>query len=141
VTTPQDIVRAGADELAWRELIHDDLRSLRTRVAIVTVLAVAALGVAVWALLGDDSGGARRDGASAARVAALARRVDAVQAAVERTPSSAIARLRAEQQALAKQLAAVTDTLQRVQQTTAELEPRVDALERRAATPTPTPTP
>jgi len=84
----REIARAEAEELAWRELVRDELRSLRTAIALLGVLAAVALGIAVWALLSAESGGERR-AVSAARVAALERRLDALQTDVERTPSSA----------------------------------------------------
>ena len=145
VPAPSDVTRVGVDELAWRELLHDELRALRRRTALLAAVAVVALGIAALALLSGDSGGERRGGASAARVAALERRLDDIRATVERTSASgAIASLRARLRALEQQLAAATDELQRVGQSSAELrllEERVDVLERRVPTPTPTSTP
>ena len=47
-----------ADELLFREEVRDRLRSLTTAVAFLAVLAVAALGIAIWALLSSqDAGG------------------------------------------------------------------------------------
>jgi hypothetical protein len=141
VTTQRDLAHAGPDELAWRELLHDELRALRRRTALLAAAVVVALGIALWALLGDDSGGDRRGGASAARVAQLERRLDDIREAADRTPlSGAVASLRARQRVLEQQLEAIADELQRVGQAAAELkllERRVDELERQAPTPTP----
>ena len=135
----REIARAEAEELAWRELVLDQLRSLRTGMMVLGALALVALGIALWALLGDDSGSGQRGGVSAARVAALERQVEEIRSDIERTPSSAaIASLQARQQALEKQIATLADT---VQQRDLELQQRLDDLERSAAAPTPSATP
>jgi uncharacterized protein involved in exopolysaccharide biosynthesis len=144
LSAPRDLASAGPDELAWRELLHDELRSLRRRTALLAGVAVVALGIAVVALLSDDSVAERRGGASAARAAALERRLDDIRAAVERAPSSGeVVSLRGRQRALEQQLAALADALERAGEAAAELrllERRVEALERRGPAPTPTPT-
>jgi hypothetical protein len=129
------------DEPAWRDLVRDELRSLRTGLLVFGVLGIVALGIAVWALVDDDSGGER---VSATRVVELERRLDDLRSEVAQ-PSGAIASLRARQAALEKQIAALSDGLQqRAARTNAELrliEQRLDALEPRAPTPTPTSAP
>jgi TolA-binding protein len=131
------------DEPAWRDLVRDELRSLRTSVLLLGVLGVVALGIAVWALVDDDSGGGPSD-VSPTRVVALERRVDDLRSDVAQ-PSDAVASLRARQEALEQQIAALSDRLrQRAERTNAELrliEDRLDELERGAPTPTPTPAP
>lgn len=72
--------------------------------AIVAVVALAALGVAVWALLQDNGGGTPRQGVSVARVRALENRVQRLE---QRVPSRQdIASLRDDEQAIAKRVAA-----------------------------------
>jgi hypothetical protein len=52
-----------ADDYAWREEMLDRLSSLRTAVVLLGVLAVAALGVALYALLTqEEEGDVRRQG-------------------------------------------------------------------------------
>jgi uncharacterized protein HemX len=130
----------SADELAWRELIHDQLRSLRTGMVLLGVLAVAALGIALWGLLTAQSERNDRQAVSVARARSIERRIDRLEARVERLPSAAeVARIEGRLQEL--QAAA-----SRAQQASAALEVRVRELGQRvdelpAATPMPTPTP
>ena len=71
------------------------LRSLRTAVALVGVVAVAALALALWALLSEQANDDDRRGASAARVAALSDRVDVLESDVRDAASGdALAALR-----------------------------------------------
>jgi L-alanine-DL-glutamate epimerase-like enolase superfamily enzyme len=131
----REIARAEAEELAWRDLVRDQLRSLRTGMMVLAPLALVALGIALWALLGDDSGSARRSGVSAARVVALERQVEKIRSDIESRPSSAaIASVQARQQALEKEIATLADT---VQQRDLQLQQRLDDLERQGAAPTP----
>jgi septal ring factor EnvC (AmiA/AmiB activator) len=141
--TERELARAEGDELAWRQLVLDRLGSLRTGLVVLGVLAVAALGIALWALLDVRSSG----DVSAARVRSLERRVDRLQTEVRSTPSSAaLTSLQASQQALDNQVSSLAARLQRVEQTNVELkatlssvQQRVSALERQTPTPTPTP--
>jgi hypothetical protein len=133
------------DAGAWHALLLDRLQSLRTAVAIVAAVALAALGVAVWALLHDNGGGTRRQGVSVARVRALENRVQRLE---QRVPSQQdIASLRDDELAIAKRVAAAeaaataaqrrADTLdQRLhedRQQLRDLQQRVDAVERAQA--------
>jgi polyhydroxyalkanoate synthesis regulator phasin len=141
------LARADADELAWRELVHDQLRSLRTGLLLLAVLAVAAFGIGLWALLTAESVDRSRAGVQAARVRELERRVDAIQSAVARAPTAAdLAALSAQQRTLGQSVAQVERTstqnaaqLDALRARVQRLEQRVDALAR--ATPTPAPTP
>src|ERR671917_335898 len=106
MTAPRDVARLGADQLAWRELLHDELRSLRRWTAMLAAVAMVALGIAVVALLTGDSGGERRGSASAERVAALERKLDDIHETFERTPlSGAVASVQARQRAIERELA------------------------------------
>ena len=58
---PADPVAYGdAEELLFREDVRDRLRSLTTAVVMLAVLAVAALGIAIWALLDARTAATRR---------------------------------------------------------------------------------
>ena len=76
-------VAAPVEDPYRTELLLDQLRSLRTALTIVGVIAVAALAVAGYALLSEDE--ESDDGAAASRqqVADLADRVDALEADVK----------------------------------------------------------
>ena len=65
------------------ELMLDRLRSLRTALAIVGVIAVAALAVALYTVLTKEEESDTGAGASSQRVAELTGRVDALEADVK----------------------------------------------------------
>ena len=115
--------------------MRDELRSLRLGLALVGVLAAAAIGVALWALLDAQADEQRRAGASAAQVRALERRVDALRADVARAPSSSeVAELRAGQQSLAEMVKTLANRVDDVEETAVTLgrvEASANALERR----------
>jgi len=136
-----------ADELLFRDEVRDRLRSLTTAVALLAVLAVAALGVAIWAVLSsqDDDG---TSGASVSRVRALEDQVDQLAAGVDSAAQrDDLQRLNRRQQELAgkvnaldEQVARATTRLEplpqdveRLQQDVEALERRIDALEQDAA--------
>ncbi len=108
---------AGAPVYAEDEdprLLADRIRSLQTALALLGVLAVAALGVALWALLtGDDDDQQRVDrrGASTERVAELEARVDELRDAVRDAPSAdAVQQLQDDQEQLQAQVDEVAET-------------------------------
>ena len=68
-------VAAPVEDPYRTELLLDQLRSLRTALAIVGVIAVAALAVAVYAVLTKDEVSDAGAGASSQQVADLADRV------------------------------------------------------------------
>lgn len=137
--------RADADELAWRELVHDQLRSLRTGLILLGVLAVAALGLGLWALLTAQSVDQSRVAVQAARVHELERRVDAIQTTVARAPTAAdVAALREQQRTLGQSVSQAEKTSAQTAAQVGALRARVQRLEQRVdvlarATPTPTP--
>jgi hypothetical protein len=139
-TAEQSVAHPSADELAWRELIHDQLRSLRNGMVLLGVLAVAALGVALWGLLTAQAARDDLGAVSVARARSLERRLDRLDVEVERLPSATeVARLQG-------RLQEVEAAATRAQQASAALALRVGQLEKQvdqlaAATPTPTPTP
>lgn len=64
--------------------LEDALDSLRTGMMIVGVIAVAALGVAIYSLVsGDDGGGSGSGAASDSRVSELGERVDRLSGQVQ----------------------------------------------------------
>jgi uncharacterized protein HemX len=139
-TAEPDYTHVGADDAAWRELIHDRLRSLRNGMVALGVLVVVALGVALWGLLTAQTARDERATASVSRARSLERRIDRLEAEVARAPSAAdVARLEG-------RLQAVEATAGQAQQDTAALDDRLQRLEQRVddiatSTATPTPTP
>jgi peptidoglycan hydrolase CwlO-like protein len=147
----REVATVGEDPL-WREELLDRLASLRTAVALLGVLAVAALGVALWALLTtQDSGNGQ--GASSSRVSSLQDRVDALENKVDGAPSkSDLSDLRDREKSLeddVKQLGQQVDkqgsaaddqrqAIDQLNQNLQKLQQRVDDLEQRQqASPTP----
>lgn len=95
-----------AAEPAEHELLRR-LKSLQAALALVGVLAAAALGVALYALLTDEdrTEGDGRRGASPTRVEQLEDRVDELEQDVEeRATKSSVSQLRGEQEQLGEQL-------------------------------------
>jgi peptidoglycan hydrolase CwlO-like protein len=140
-----------ADELLFREEVRDRLRSLTTSVALLAVLAAAALGVAIWALLSNQDSGTT-SGASVSRVAALEDRVDALAAKVDNAATKddlqqlnrRAGELAGKLDALDKQATRTSDDLDTVtsdvgalKQDVQDLQQRVDALEQGPAAPPP----
>jgi hypothetical protein len=129
------------DEPLWRQEVRDRLRSLTTAVTLVATVAIAALGIALWALFTGEQGG---DGASAQRVRDLDRRVRALESLSQQGASREdFASVRDRQQALddrvqaleerveqpSEDVAAIRDALLAMQESTEELERRVDEVE------------
>ena len=84
--SPQDPARGDVVETETTHApddLRDRLRSLQTALALVGVLAVAALGLALWTLLADDDGGGDARGASPQRVDRLQDRVSTLEDRVE----------------------------------------------------------
>jgi len=147
----EPVAYTDADELLFREEVRDRLRSLTTSVALLAVLAVAALGVAIWALLSNqDSGGPQ--GASVSRVRALEDRVDALAADVKNAASKDdLQQLNRREQELADKVDAldkqatqtaddldtVTNDVDTLKQDVDDLKTRVDALEQSGTAPPP----
>jgi hypothetical protein len=140
IATGEAVVRTEPEERLWAE-VHDRLGSLRTGLIVVAVIALAALGVALWALLEDD---ADRTGASRVRVERLADRVDRLESQVAQTASEGgVAAIRNRQAALQRQVEALRVTVgqsraatQNVEETAAAVEALqddLDGLEQRLA--------
>ena len=141
-------------EPAWEAVNFDRLRSLRTAVVLVGIIALAALGVAVWALISELNEGDGRRNASAARVAELSDRVDQLESQVRDTASEdALAGIRDREKQLDDRLstlekesggdalsslqndvAQVGDSVDQLDQRIEQLEQRVDELEQQQST-------
>jgi archaellum component FlaC len=83
-------VAPAADPNAILLRLEDAVNSLRTGLMIVGVIAVAALGVAIYALMQDDDGAATRgNAASESRVSQLDDRIDRLSRQVQDVRSDA----------------------------------------------------
>ena len=83
----------------------DRLKSLRTWLAVVGVLAVAALGVGLWALLTQEEESDAQQGATAASVSSLRERVSDLESDVEDLATkSSVSKVREDQADLEKQV-------------------------------------
>jgi septal ring factor EnvC (AmiA/AmiB activator) len=123
-----------------RAALLDELRSLKRALALVGVIAIAALGVALWALLDQqDGGGDGTSGASSERVSRLEDRVDELEGDVEDAASDqSVSRLRQEQEDLAEEVSQLSeqssgsdaqDAVDQLEQQLEDLNGRVDDLE------------
>ena len=140
IATERTVVRTEAEETLWAEVL-DRVGSLRTGLVVVAVLAFAAVGVALWALL-DDVGDADREGASRVRVERLADRVDRLESEVgEAASEGGVAAIRDRQRALQRRVQALEATVEEsraaaedveeIASTFEALQDTVDALEQR----------
>jgi uncharacterized coiled-coil protein SlyX len=109
----REVTVMADEDLIWREEIADRLNSQRIAVVLLGILAVAALGIALWALLTQEEEGDARRGASADQVRVLEQRVDALEQEIARAPSR--------------------DALSQLSDTVESLDERVGAVEGRAA--------
>jgi DNA repair exonuclease SbcCD ATPase subunit len=85
----REVVTTVEPEPEWVQHILDRLRSLRTAVALLGLVAVAALGVALWSLLSQEEEGDARRGASQERVRELENRVEELESESGDAPSRA----------------------------------------------------
>jgi predicted nucleic acid-binding Zn-ribbon protein len=99
------VVAAPAEDPYRTELLLDQLRSLRTGLVIVGLIAVAALGVALYTLLTKEEDSGTQAGASRAEVAALSDRVDALESDVKsRATKNEVSQVADDVQALSKRV-------------------------------------
>jgi hypothetical protein len=123
-----------------RAALLDELRSLKRTLALIGVIAIAALGVALWALLDQqDSGGGDGQGASSERVSRLEDRVDTLENDVEDAATKdSVASVRQQQQDLNEQVDQLSEqssgsdaqeSVDQLSQQVDELGQRVDDLE------------
>jgi hypothetical protein len=127
----------GDIDMAEERSVESRLRMFTRALVAVTVVAVAALGVAVWALIDGSRDDDRRP--RAATVRALAARVHALEAQVARTPPRVVVSIRDEQRSLDERLAAVEhDTrtaIDALRQDIDDLQHRVDELDQQPERP------
>ena len=147
----EPVAYSDVEELRFREDVRDRLRSLTTAVVMLAVLAVAALGIAIWALLdGQDSDEPKA--ASASQVSALEHQVNDLEADVKNSASkNDLQQLSKREQELAAKVdeldtqttqtadgvSTVSKDVDTLQQDVEDLQGRVDALEQGAAAPPP----
>ena len=77
VASERVVAHEPAVDAGWAARIEDSLRSVKSMLAVVGVIALAALGLALYELLKDDDSG--NGGASRERVAQLDARVDRLE--------------------------------------------------------------
>jgi outer membrane murein-binding lipoprotein Lpp len=107
-------VAVTGDDLVWREELIDRLNSLRNAVVLLGILAVAALGIALWALLTQEEESDARRGASVDRVRDLEDRVEELEQDVERAPSrDALSQLSENVESLDERVGALEDRVER----------------------------
>ena len=158
----REVVTSDEVEPVWAQEMRDRLRSLRTAVALLGVLAVAALGVALWSLLSQEEEGDSQRGASQERVRDLDERVEDLESeSGDAASRNAVERLRDEQEQLEERLSAVeerpgapsrdavedlqadvtqlSDAAEQLGQSVEDLQERVDELEQRQSEDTATP--
>lgn len=131
------------------ERLRDRIRSLTTAVTLTALLATAALGVALYAILSEDEeGDGGRRGASPARVSSLSDRVDELENRVgDRATKNDVEALEeriqsAEQQAEQAgedggDTAQLQESIEAVDQRVQQLEQRVDEVEQSGGQPAP----
>lgn len=140
IASERTVVRTAPEETLWAEVL-DRLGSLRTGLVVVAVLALAALGVSLWALL-DDAGDPDRENASRVRVERLADRVDRLESQLGETASEGgVAAIRAGQRGLQRRVKTLEATveesraaaqdLEQITAATGALRDSVEALEQR----------
>jgi hypothetical protein len=111
IATERTVVRTEPEETLWAE-VFDRLGSVRTGLFVVGVVALAALGIALWALL-DDVGDPDRQDASRVRVERLADRVERLEGQVgEAASEGGVAAIRDRQRALQRRVQALEATIE-----------------------------
>jgi hypothetical protein len=114
IAAEREIVGPAPDQTLWAEVL-DRLSSLRAGLVVVAVLALAALGIALWVLL-DDAGETDRGDASRARVERLEDRVDSLESQVGESASrGGVAAIRDGQQALQQRVQALEGAVEDAQ--------------------------
>lgn len=141
-STPRELAYVEGDPVTSRAALLDELRSLKRWLAVVSVLAVAGLGIALYTLLSDREDGDGR-GASRSSVSQLRERVGELESDVrDRASDDSVSELRQSQEKLegrvselGKQAADADDggdaAARAVESATKELRGEIDALEQR----------
>ena len=113
-THEREVVVTADDELIWRQELVERLSSLRTAVVLLGILAVAALGIALWALLTQEEESDARRGASADQVRDLEERVDELEQDIEQAAARGeLSQLSETVESLDERVGAVEDRVER----------------------------
>ena len=116
----REVAVAANDDYVWREEVVDRLNSLRAAVVLLGILAVAALGVALWALLTQEEESDARRGASAAEVRSLEQRVEDLEQDLDGAASR-------------DEVSQLSDTVEALDERVTTVEDRVEAQGDRAS--------
>lgn len=141
----RDVAYADPDAAVTRAAVLDDLRSLKRWLALIGVLALVALGAALYALLAEDEDGDGR-GASRTSVRQLDTRVDDLESRIDdRATKNSVAEVRDQQRELNDRVdelseqaadggdaAAAEEAAEQLRSDVDELEQRVQAAEEAA---------
>jgi hypothetical protein len=138
--SPREMDVVSEEPAGARAALLDELRSLKRTLALVGVIAIVALGIALWALLDQqDDGESSGSGASSERVSRLEDRVDTLEGDVEDAASDdSVSRLRQQQEDLSEQVdqldeqasgSDAQESVDQLEQQVDELGQRVDDLE------------
>ena len=118
-----------------REELRDRIRSLRTALALTALLAIAALGVALYSVLAEDEEDGGRRGASPARVSSLDNRVDELENRIDdRATKNSVEQLEQRQEELEGQVEQAGEQggdAEQLQQSVEQLSEDVQALDQR----------
>ena len=109
----REVAVTAGDDLVWREEVLDRLASLRSAVVVLGIVAVAALGVALWALLTQEEESDAQQGASVERVRDLEDRVAELEQDVEQASSR-------------DELAQLSENVESLDERVGDLEDRVE---------------
>ena len=137
--TPREREIITEEPAGVREALLDELRSLKRTLAIVGVVAIAALGVALWALLSQEEEGDAQRGASNERVSQLEDRVDSLENDVEDAATKqSVSNVRQNQEELSEQVDQLAedssgggDDAQQAQESVEQLQQDVEELGQR----------
>ena len=115
-----------------RDVLADRLRSLRTALVLVGLLALTALGVGLYALLTQEEEDDARQGATSSSVKKLDERVDELETRVDDSATkSGVSELRSDQEELSDRVEALEKDQQSQDQEsgdTAELQTAIEDL-------------
>ena len=143
----REVVSVESEAMLWHQEMRDRLRSLTTAVTLAALLAVVALGIALWVLLADPQD---ERGASVSRVGELEERVQGLESGLERSASrDGLDALRGQQRSLdervqaldakvaqpSEDLEGMRDAVVETQQAVEQLEQRVEELEQQQTVP------
>jgi len=112
-TYEREVAVTARDDLVWREELLDRLNSLRTAVVLLGIVAVAALGVALWALLTQEEESDARRGASVEQLRDLEERVEELEQDVDQAaPRDALSELSESVESLDERVGTLEDRVE-----------------------------